>query len=352
MTPVNPDGGPRRSRFNLSEWALTHRSLVLYLILVLAVAGVLSYERLGQSEDPPFTFHVMVVKTNWPGATAHEVEQQVTDRVERKLQEVRERRLGAQLLEARRVARVLRAQGFGAAALPCPMRSTRCARRSATSATSSRRHPGPVLQRRVRRHVHQHLRADRRRLRLPRAQGIRRQGARGAAARAGRGEGRLHRRAGREDLHRAVEQQARDARRRAGADHRDARAAERGRRVGRVRHGDRPHLRAADGRVRQRRGDPRHRDPRQQPRVPPGRHREGHARLRRSAAAEDALAGQGGAGPRRHDGQGRRRHRARPRPRPRGRAHRSRSCRSASSSRRSRACRAPCSARSTSSCAR
>ena len=53
-----------------------------------AVAGVLAYERLGQSEDPPFTFRVMVVKTNWPGATAHEVEQQVTDRVERKLQEV------------------------------------------------------------------------------------------------------------------------------------------------------------------------------------------------------------------------------------------------------------------------
>ncbi|MCC6197240.1 MAG: efflux RND transporter permease subunit, partial [Burkholderiales bacterium] len=50
--------------------------------------GVVAYQRLGQSEDPPFTFKVMVVKTNWPGATAHEVEQQVTDRVERKLAEV------------------------------------------------------------------------------------------------------------------------------------------------------------------------------------------------------------------------------------------------------------------------
>ena len=85
--PPAADGAPR-SRFNLSEWALTHRSLVLYLILVFAVAGILAYERLGQSEDPPFTFRVMVVRTNWPGATAHEVEQQVTDRVERKLQEV------------------------------------------------------------------------------------------------------------------------------------------------------------------------------------------------------------------------------------------------------------------------
>ena len=87
MSP-NPPSGLPRSRFNLSEWALTNRPLVLFFILVFAIAGALAYERLGQSEDPPFTFRVMVVKTNWPGATAHEVEQQVTDRVERKLQEV------------------------------------------------------------------------------------------------------------------------------------------------------------------------------------------------------------------------------------------------------------------------
>jgi multidrug efflux pump len=78
----------RGSRFNLSEWALGNRTLVLYFILVFAVAGVLAYDRLGQSEDPPFTFRVMVVKTLWPGAAAHEVEEQVTDRVERKLQEI------------------------------------------------------------------------------------------------------------------------------------------------------------------------------------------------------------------------------------------------------------------------
>ncbi|MCC6196525.1 MAG: efflux RND transporter permease subunit, partial [Burkholderiales bacterium] len=70
----------RGARFNLSEWALSNRPLVLFFILVFAVAGVVAYQRLGQSEDPPFTFKVMVVKTNWPGATAHEVEQQVTDR--------------------------------------------------------------------------------------------------------------------------------------------------------------------------------------------------------------------------------------------------------------------------------
>ena len=74
--------------FNLSEWALRNQPLLRYFIVVLAVLGVWSYLGLGQSEDPPFTFKVMVVKTNWPGAAARDVEQQVTDKVERKLQEV------------------------------------------------------------------------------------------------------------------------------------------------------------------------------------------------------------------------------------------------------------------------
>ena len=77
-----------KGSFNLSEWALAHRSVVLYLMIVLALMGGLAYTQLGQSEDPPFTFKVMVVRTNWPGATARDVEQQVTDRIERKLQEL------------------------------------------------------------------------------------------------------------------------------------------------------------------------------------------------------------------------------------------------------------------------
>jgi multidrug efflux pump len=76
------------TRFNISEWALRHQALVLYFILALGVAGVISYLRLGQAEDPEFTFKVMVVRTLWPGATAKEVEQQVTERLEKKLQEV------------------------------------------------------------------------------------------------------------------------------------------------------------------------------------------------------------------------------------------------------------------------
>ena len=117
MSPIRRPARPR-SRFNLSEWALHHRPLVLYLIVVCALAGVLAYGRLGQSEDPPFTFKVMVVRTNWPGASAREVEQQVTDRIERKLQEV-PHRLGAQLLEAGRVAGLRLAEGLAPPAR-CP----------------------------------------------------------------------------------------------------------------------------------------------------------------------------------------------------------------------------------------
>src|SRR5690554_7402229 len=73
--------------FNLSSWALRNRQLVLYFMLVLAVAGVLSYGQLGQSEDPPFTFKAMVVTTQWPGATAEEVAQQISDRIEQKVME-------------------------------------------------------------------------------------------------------------------------------------------------------------------------------------------------------------------------------------------------------------------------
>ena len=76
------------THLNLSEWALRHRSMVAYLIIVLMIGGVLSYFKLGRAEDPDFTFKVMVVRTLWPGATAGEVEQQVTERVEKKLQEV------------------------------------------------------------------------------------------------------------------------------------------------------------------------------------------------------------------------------------------------------------------------
>ncbi|HYD07525.1 MAG TPA: efflux RND transporter permease subunit, partial [Reyranella sp.] len=76
------------SRFNLSEWALSHRSFIWYLMLAFVAAGVLSYQRLGREEDPPFTIKTMIVQANWPGATVEDVTNQVTDRIERKLQEL------------------------------------------------------------------------------------------------------------------------------------------------------------------------------------------------------------------------------------------------------------------------
>ncbi len=72
---------------NLSSWALKHQQMVAYLIIVLTLAGIISYVNLGRAEDPDFTVKVMVVRTLWPGATAAEVERELTERIEKKLQE-------------------------------------------------------------------------------------------------------------------------------------------------------------------------------------------------------------------------------------------------------------------------
>ncbi|MEN5260718.1 efflux RND transporter permease subunit [Stenotrophomonas hibiscicola] len=72
-------------RFNLSEWALANRPLVLFAMLAFALIGAWSYKHLGQSEDPPFTFKAMVVRTLWPGATADQVSRQVTEPIEKAL---------------------------------------------------------------------------------------------------------------------------------------------------------------------------------------------------------------------------------------------------------------------------
>lgn len=84
-----PDNiGAENVGFNLSDWALKHQTLVLYFMLMLIVSGLFAFTKLGQSEDPPFTFKVMLIRTAWPGASAVEVEQQVTDKIEEKLQEL------------------------------------------------------------------------------------------------------------------------------------------------------------------------------------------------------------------------------------------------------------------------
>ncbi len=76
------------SRFNISRWALQHPALTRYLMVVLMLLGLVAYFQLGQDEDPPFTFRAMVVQAYWPGASAKDVAEQVTDKIERTLQEV------------------------------------------------------------------------------------------------------------------------------------------------------------------------------------------------------------------------------------------------------------------------
>ncbi|WP_375213581.1 efflux RND transporter permease subunit [Aquabacterium sp.] len=79
---------PQPQRFNISRWALEHPALTRYLMVVLMLLGAASYFQLGQDEDPPFAFRVMVVRAYWPGTTAQQMAEQVTDKIERTLQEV------------------------------------------------------------------------------------------------------------------------------------------------------------------------------------------------------------------------------------------------------------------------
>jgi len=76
-----------KDRLNLSRWALEHIPLVRYLMVVLLLGGILGYSKLGQDEDPPFTFRAMVVRAYWPGASSLQMAEQVTDKLEKKLQE-------------------------------------------------------------------------------------------------------------------------------------------------------------------------------------------------------------------------------------------------------------------------
>jgi len=77
-----------KGSFNLSEWALRHQSFVWYLMFVGLLMGIFSYFNLGREEDPSFTIKTMVIQTRWPGATQDETLYQVTDRIEKKLEEL------------------------------------------------------------------------------------------------------------------------------------------------------------------------------------------------------------------------------------------------------------------------
>jgi multidrug efflux pump subunit AcrB len=84
----HPHDNRAHARFNISRWALEHPALTRYLLIVLMALGAVAYFQLGQDEDPPFTFRVMVVQAAWPGASALQMAEQVTDKIEKTLQEV------------------------------------------------------------------------------------------------------------------------------------------------------------------------------------------------------------------------------------------------------------------------
>lgn len=83
---MKPGADP--DRWNLSGASIRHTQLTLFFILAIAVAGAMAFMRLGQREDPDFAFRVMVIRTIWPGATTEQIDAQVTDRIEKKLQEI------------------------------------------------------------------------------------------------------------------------------------------------------------------------------------------------------------------------------------------------------------------------
>ena len=75
-------------KFNLSHWAIRHPQLIAFLILAIGLGGAFAYQRLGRAEDPAFTIKVAVISAVWPGATSEEMQDQVADRIEKKLQEL------------------------------------------------------------------------------------------------------------------------------------------------------------------------------------------------------------------------------------------------------------------------
>ena len=87
-TPPQLPGPQDDSGFNLSKWALDHPALTRYLMVALMLLGLAAFFQLGQDEDPPFAFRIMVTRAYWPGASAQVMAEQVTDKLERTLQEV------------------------------------------------------------------------------------------------------------------------------------------------------------------------------------------------------------------------------------------------------------------------
>jgi hypothetical protein len=133
-----PSTASTTNGLNLPEWALKHQPMVVFLLLLLSLAGVLAYTQLGQKEDPEFTVKAMLVQAAWPGSSAQQMSEQVTDKLEKKLQEVAEIDYMTSYAKPglTQITITLREDTPPSA---CRRSGTRCARSWATSRTSFRR---------------------------------------------------------------------------------------------------------------------------------------------------------------------------------------------------------------------
>ena len=272
--------------FNLSAWALRHRALVTYFMLMIVVAGIASYFKLGRSEDPDFTVKTMVVGATWPGATVEDTLEQITDRLERKLQETPSLDYVKSYTSAGRATIFVNLKDSTPPAdVPDIWYQVRKKVRDVARNAAAGRHRSR-LRRRVRRHLRHRLRLHRQRLHRARAARLRARHPQAAARAAGHLQDRHPGRAGRARVRRVLAREARRARHRSHRADPRAREPERrhaGRRGANQRREDSGAcLRCLSVRA----GRSRHQFRRRRPHDPPGRHRPGHARPRRSGAAD------------------------------------------------------------------
>ena len=174
------DAAKPDTRFNLSRWAIEHPSVTRFLVAIVVIAGVLGLMSIGQKEDPDFTFRVMIVQVMWPGASLTDMQDQVVNKIERKLQET------PHLDFVRSFTRA------GSAIITVQIKGDTFGRDVTDAFYQVRKKVGDIaselpsgilwalLQRRVRRHLHHPPRDHRRRLFLPRAEVLRDRGARRA----------------------------------------------------------------------------------------------------------------------------------------------------------------------------
>ena len=199
-------------QFNLSKWALENRSLVVYIMIAATIAGLAAFFRLGRDEDPPFVIKTMVVQAAWPGATLDDTLQQVTDRLERTLQETPSLDFLRSLYEPRQDDHLRQPEGGDhrrANSRHLVSRSQKH-RRYAPYLAGRRGRPG--VQRRIRRCFRDHLRRHRGWIYPPRVERLCRGYPLAADAGAGRRENRDPRRSGRKDIRRILGSAARRSR--------------------------------------------------------------------------------------------------------------------------------------------